>query len=115
MKKIIIGFALAIISGSVFAFDACPMALPTNDPGFCASFQSVAQCHCNETGTPKAICSSMERIYIGMIARFGSVQRACEYQHNTSTQDCIDDWTCYKNGGTDSQGRMCSSSGNKCG
>ena len=36
-----------------------------------------------------------------MIAFFGSLQKACEYQQSTSTQDCLDNWTCYLNGGID--------------
>jgi hypothetical protein len=45
---------------------------------------------------------------------FGSIQRACEYQHDTSVQNCLDDWQCYRNGGRDSTGALCNATGSSC-
>jgi hypothetical protein len=99
---------------AVDVFSNCSQALPTNDPNFCPSFQSIAECHCIEMGVPKGMCKDMHTIYNRMIAMFGSVQRACEYQHDASVQTCVDDWNCYRNGGTDSEGRLCSGTGGSC-
>jgi len=102
---------------STFAADlplTCPQALPTNDPNFCASFKSVAICHCMDSGLPASQCKSMDKIYRLMIDRFGSIQKACAWQHHTTTQICIDDWECFRSGGLDSQGRQCSDTGKAC-
>lgn len=108
-------FALCWSACSVAAdFSNCPQALPTSDAGFCPSFKSVAECHCVESGLPKKMCQDVQVIYNRMIAMFGSVQKACEYQHDTSTQNCIDDWNCYRLGGKDSQGKLCGGTGNAC-
>lgn len=93
---------------------ACPDALPTNDPGFCASFKSVATCYCTSSGMPNGMCQDTNAVYNRMLSMFGSLQRACEYQKYTSTQNCIDNWTCFLNGGVDSQGRTCSGTGAAC-
>lgn len=117
MKRILILFASSLLSFSVIAADlhlSCPQALPSDHPGFCSSFKSVAVCHCVESGFPEGKCQNMSTLYLLMIARFGSIQKACEYQHDTTTQICIDDWNCYRSGGRDSQGRLCSSTGNAC-
>ena len=92
----------------------CPQALPTADAGFCASFKSVAQCHCTSSGLPAGMCRDMNSIYSRMVSIFGSQQKACEYQKDTTTQTCMDDWNCYRMGGKDSLGRLCSSNGNRC-
>lgn len=92
----------------------CPQAVPTTDPNFCSSFKSVAQCHCIDSGLPASICQDVNTIYNRMISIFHSVQRACEYQRDTSTQTCIDDWNCYRLGGADSKGGLCSSTGSIC-
>lgn len=115
--KWIFALFLSFLSFSSFAaplYSNCPQALPTNNSGFCASFKSVAACHCKESGLPDGTCQNMQTVYQLMIARFGSIKKACEYQHDTSTQVCVDDWKCYRNGGKDSQGNLCSSTGKVC-
>lgn len=117
MKKIFT-LSISLLSFSLFAgapvLSNCTPSLPTEHPDFCASFKSSASCHCMESGLPRGTCQNMDTVYRLMMARFGSLQRACEYQHNTSTQECIDDWTCYRQGGKNSQGGFCSTTGNAC-
>lgn len=115
MKKILTLFA-TFLSFSLFAspISMCNQALPTTNPEFCASFKSSATCHCMESGLPRGTCQNMETIYMLMMARFGSIQRACEFQHDTSTQECIDDWSCYRKGGKNTQGGLCSATGKAC-
>lgn len=93
---------------------ACPRAVPTDDPGFCASFKSVAICHCRDSGLPSGMCQDMNALYGRMMAVFGSLKKACDYQKHTTSQDCIDNWNCYRLGGVDSQGRLCSSDKRAC-
>ncbi len=104
---------------SVMAFcswgSACPYAQPNSAPGFCASFKTAAQCHCQASGLPASMCTNMQLIYSRMISVFGSVQRACAYQSDTSVQECIDDWSCYRSGGLNSQQQLCSGTGQACG
>jgi hypothetical protein len=114
MIKLTVALVLSVFSTSIYAVTACPQAADTDNPGFCPSFQSVAQCHCAESGLPKSMCQDMNSIYKRMIVIFGSVQRACEYQKDTSTQNCIDDWSCYRTGGVNSRGALCSSTGRSC-
>lgn len=114
MKKLLSVLTLAFISHAAIAGGNCPEASSTNDASFCPTFQTAAQCRCSASGVPKAFCQDMNKLYDRMIAMFGSLQRACEYQKDTTTQTCIDDWNCYRNGGVDSQGRMCSGTGTAC-
>ena len=93
---------------------ACPPALATDDLNFCASFKSAAQCYCTASGLPVGMCTNMGLLYTRMIHTFGSVERACSYQHNTSYQECLDDWKCYRLGGQNSQNTLCSGTGNAC-
>lgn len=111
MKRYVFGIMLFCANGLSFA---CSSALPTNDPNFCASFKPVATCYCTSSGLPSRMCQDMNALYGRMILVFGSLQRACEYQKHTSTQNCLDNWSCYMYGGTDSQGNLCSSSGAAC-
>lgn len=110
MKKIF-GIGLYLCSLTVLA---CDNALPTNDVNFCPSFKQVAICYCTSSGLPAGLCQNMNTLYNRLISVFGSLQRACEYQRYTSTQDCIDNWNCYRAGGVDSQGKLCSSTGSAC-
>ncbi len=96
------------------AFAACPPATPTNAPGFCSSFKLAAQCHCTSSGLPLGMCTNMRALYDRMNSMFGSVRRACEYQHETSPQNCIDSWNCYWSGGRNSQNELCSGTGRSC-
>jgi hypothetical protein len=128
MKKIL-AFVMCFFSASCFAFvpatkttattlASCQQAVATTNPGFCPSFKSVAQCQCVSRGLPPGMCQDMKLLYERMIAMFHSVESACKYQadtsHDTTQQQCIDDWTCYRTGGRDSQGGLCSSSGSAC-
>lgn len=111
MKNVLaIVFALFSIS----SFAACTNALPTNNPGFCASFKVAATCYCVAKGLPAGMCQDMKVLYNRMVGTFGTLDRACAYQNNTSKQECIDDWNCYLGGKTDSQGRACSGTGLAC-
>lgn len=75
----------------------CEHAVPVSNPSFCNSFKSVAYCHCHdEHGMPPAACSDMNRIYEIMIATYHSLQGACSAQHDSSQQECIDDWNFYR-------------------
>jgi len=56
----------------------------------------------------------MKVVYDRMINMFGSLKRACEYQRDTSVQNCMDDWNCYRFGGVNSLGGLCSSTGKAC-
>ncbi len=120
MKRFLLA-SLSLISASCFAFApqfmACPQAVSTADPGFCASFKSVAQCQCVSRGLPAGMCQDMSQLYSRMVGMFGSVEKACEYQastsHDTTKQQCIDDWNCYRSGGSNASG-LCSSTGHAC-
>lgn len=93
---------------------ACGKAVPTNDPKFCSSFKTVAICYCTAQGLPPMMCQDMNMLYARLVSVFGSLQKACEYQKETTTQDCMDNWKCYRSGGVDSQGRSCSSTQKAC-
>ena len=92
----------------------CPHADPVTSSNFCTSFKSVAECHCIVSGLPQGMCKDMNAIYNRMLSVFGSQQKACEYQKDVSTQECMDDWNCYRSGGTDSKGNLCSGTGKAC-
>ena len=111
MIKRIIVVLMYFFSMSAFS---CSNALPTNDVNFCPSFKSVATCYCTSSGLPAGMCQDMNALYNRMISVFGTLRKACEYQHYTSTQDCIDNWNCYRLGGIDSRGRLCSSNQQAC-
>lgn len=115
MKRSLIGLLSTVISSFTFAnYTVCPQAVPASNPTFCASFKAVAACHCTSSGLPSSMCNDMNAIYSRMISIFGSVQKACAYQKDTTTRICIDDWNCYRYGGVDSYGNLCSSTGRAC-
>ena len=95
----------------------CPFADPVNSPTFCASFKSVAACHCSGS-LPQGMCQDMKVIYKRMTDIFGSQLKACVYQQNkpggVPVQECMDDWNCYRLGGKASNGALCSNTGNAC-
>lgn len=103
---------LSCYLASEFAFAVCQQAEATYSPQFCPSFKSVAECHCYPL--PPSMCQDMDKLYNRMIAIYRSVENACKSQHDTSIQNCIDDWHCYREGGVDSTGQLCSGTGNKC-
>lgn len=93
---------------------ACNNALPTDDPNFCSSFSASASCFCAESGLPGSTCNDLKKLYDRMIFVYGSLEKACTHQNHTTPQDCVDTWTCYRNGGVDSQGKACSGTGLSC-
>jgi hypothetical protein len=92
----------------------CPKSRPTTDNEFCPSFEKAASCHCSSSGLPKTMCQDMEKVYQRMLMVFSTQQLACEYQQNTPTQRCIDNWNCYRKGGKDSAGHPCGATGKSC-
>jgi hypothetical protein len=93
---------------------ACPAATSTSDPKFCDSFKLAAQCHCTSSGLPARMCSDMNTLYSRMLVIFKTVQKACEFQNETSAQNCMDGWSCYRNGGLNSQNELCNGTGAPC-
>jgi hypothetical protein len=113
IKKITI-LLTCFSSISCFAISSCPPAASTASPGFCTSFAKSAICYCTLTGLPGGMCSNLGILYGRMIGMFGSLANACAHQHDTTQQNCIDSWNCYRYGGTNSQGQLCSSLGKAC-
>ena len=124
MKKVFLLLA-CIISFPCFAnfipintqtavINSCPSATPTTDNNFCTSFKAAAECNCELRSPSKKLCQNVKQIYKLMIGYYGSLERACALQHNTTAQVCIDGWNCYLNGGRDSTGGLCNATGNVC-
>ena len=111
MRKHSVGILFYLVSGLSLA---CPNALPTDNINFCTSFKSAATCYCTSSGLPAGMCQDMSALYSRMVMVFGSLQRACEYQKYTTTQNCMDNWNCYLHGGRDSQAKLCSSTALAC-
>lgn len=111
MMKIIVAVFMCFFSISSLA---CSHAEPTNSPNFCTSFKTAASCYCIDSGLPAGMCQDMKALFNRMIIAFGSLQKACEYQHHTTTQDCIDNWNCQRKGGVNSQSQLCSGTGKAC-
>lgn len=103
IKELLLGISV-FTATSAFA---CTNALPTDDANFCSSFKSTATCYCISSGVPSGMCQDMFMLYYRMMSVFGTLQKACEYQTYTSTQDCINNWNCYLHGGVDSNGHAC--------
>ncbi len=114
VEKFLVFFMYVFSIVSCTAAIACPQATPTNDPGFCYSFKKAAECHCTSSGLPARMCTDMNIIYQRMLAVFGSTQKACEFQHDTTPQNCIDSWNCYRTGGVNTNGEPCSGTGAAC-
>ena len=92
----------------------CPFATPASDTDFCNSFHVAAECRCTSSGLPRGMCTNMNLLYKRMISMFSSVERACQFQHDTSFDVCMEDWKCYRQGGLDSYGELCSGTGLAC-
>lgn len=115
IKKIMTSFVcIAAVTFFSTAQASCPIATATNSPAFCDSFKTAAQCHCTSSGLPRGMCTNMESLYNRMTSMLGSLRKACEYQHDTTTQNCIDSWNCYRHGGMNSQNELCSGTGSAC-
>ncbi len=110
---------ITLAAGVMFSLSSqaavCPKAEPASSPNFCASFKAAAECHCRASGLRPEMCVNYNSIYQRMIVTFGSLQRACEYQHDTSTQECMNDWNCFRSGGVTSTSELCSGTGAACG
>lgn len=48
------------------------------------------------------------------MATFGSLEKICAFQRDTTKEDCIDSWRCYLNGGKNLEGKLCNSTGRSC-
>lgn len=93
---------------------ACTKSLPTNNPKFCSSFKKAATCYCVEEGLPEEACQDLHELHKMMVGIFGTIEAVCENQSFTNKEDCENGWNCYINGGTDSAGRACASTGLAC-
>ncbi|STX29480.1 Uncharacterised protein [Legionella beliardensis] len=107
-------FLISLASSASVLAAACPPAALPSSAAFCKSFKVSAECHCTSSGLPKSICGNMQQLYQRMLALFGSLERACAYQQETPPQVCKDSWNCYRLGGKDSTGKLCSSTGKSC-
>jgi len=103
--------ALALVSQSVFS---CATIGDFESPSFCQDFDQIAKCHCSQTGLPAKLCQNVSLIYSRMISTFGSIEKACRFQKDTTQENCIDAWKCYREGGQLSNGKFCSGSGIAC-
>lgn len=91
--------------------------LPTDDaaPDFCKTFpKSVGYC----SHIPSPNRQQMQSLYNILLSK-GSLLAGCTYysQHgfNYKPQDCVDEWTCYWNGGViASKGKLCAGDGKPC-
>ncbi len=110
IKKLL---ATSIYFFSISGF-ACTNAQPTDSVQFCSTFKAAATCYCSASGLPGSMCQNMKALSARMIIVFGSLQKACEHQHYTSAQDCVNNWNCYLQGGIDSNGKLCSSTQQPC-
>jgi hypothetical protein len=113
MVKGIGAICLFFLCTCVFAGN-CSKAAPPESVAFCSTFKVAATCYCTSSGLPSGMCQDLEALYKRMISVFGDLKTACQYQRNTTTQDCIDSWNCYRVGGKTSQNKLCSSTGKKC-
>ena len=113
MLKGLLAVLLFIVQSSVFAL-GCSKASSTDSSDFCPTFKVAATCYCTSSGLPSGMCQDMNALYNRMISVFGSLKKACEFQHYTTPQECIDNWNCYLFGGVDSRGRLCNVNKQPC-
>lgn len=92
----------------------CKNALPPSNHQFCPTFKSAATCACTTSGMPTSLCSDMTLLHKRMLMVFASQKKACEFQRDASTQQCMDSWNCYLHGGKDSKGKLCQQTGEAC-
>lgn len=112
--KVFMSILLLSFSSSIFSASTCPLAAAITSSEFCSSFKAVTECHCALSGVPKSMCSNMNLFYKMMIDVLGPLQRSCAAQHYVPTQECIDDWNCYRYGGLTTDGQLCSGTGHAC-
>ncbi|MBP6919284.1 MAG: hypothetical protein KBB94_10265 [Legionellaceae bacterium] len=106
--------ACCLLAFGSASFAACPSAAPITSAQFCQSFKAATECHCVFSGLRGGICTNMNQFYIKMINTLGTLPRVCSLQRYTATQECIDDWNCYRYGGLTSDGQLCSGTGHAC-
>ncbi len=112
MQRIFVFFVTCFFSSILIA--ACPTAAPTDSSEFCASFKVAAQCHCSASGLPEVMCTNVRLLYQRLMVTFGTLEKTCAFQHDTTTENCIDSWKCYLNGGKNFAGHLCNSTGRSC-
>ncbi len=92
----------------------CPQIDQYDSPQFCQEFENIARCHCTNSGLPARMCQKVDLIYSRMISTFGTIEKACRFQKDTSVQNCIAAWQCYLKGGQLEDGRLCNGTGYAC-
>ena len=110
INRFFVFLAFFVVSSISFA---CPQATPTNAPNFCATFRVAAKCYCTQR-LPEVMCGKMTDLYQRLLIMFSSLDKACEYQSDTTKQNCIDSWNCYLYGGKNADGNLCSGTGRAC-
>lgn len=111
--RVISVFILFALGSYAFA-SSCQGAYPDYSDKFCHSFKKAAECYCTSAGVPRIMCTDMSLIYSRMLAIYGTVESACKHQKDTDYQTCLDDWHCYRSGGSDSKEQLCSGTGKSC-
>jgi hypothetical protein len=112
MKRIFLWVVCFFFSSVLIA--ACPRATSTDSSSFCPSFKEAAKCHCTASGLPTMMCTNVRLLFQRLMVTFGSLERTCEFQRDTTKEDCMDSWKCYLNGGKNMQGQLCNSTGRSC-
>lgn len=112
MSNKIVLFFMCLLSFGAFCCNEAKIESPT----FCADFRQATACHCTNVLHVPRFCQDINSIYSRMLFLHHDVKTACERQQFTklAVQDCIDHWTCYYQGGTDSQNRPCSGNKHAC-
>lgn len=114
--SVIVGFVFSILAAGAFASasifpvkagatDDCGIAPSHTASNFCAGFKQVVYCNCHAKHEPEGICQNPGLIYSLMkaqYAKYGSdwLKEACEQNEapGTTTQECMDQWSCYTTG-----------------
>jgi hypothetical protein len=112
MKKFVVGVICFFCTSVLIA--GCPKAAGTNTPQFCATFKTAAQCHCTASGLPQALCTNVRLLYQRLIITFGTIEKTCAFQRDTTKENCIESWKCYLNGGKNMAGQLCNGTGRSC-
>ena len=114
MKRFLLLLTVFFCIPSLAHYQKYPIASPPNSKDFCVSFKEAAEYRCRSAGMLSFLCQDMKFIYSSMIGFYGSTKKACQVQKDTTFQICMDSWKCYREGGKDSQNRLCSSTGKAC-
>ncbi len=112
MKRMLFGLLFCVLSSSIFA--DCPRATATDLPAFCESFKVAAQCHCTSSGLPQVMCNNVRLLYQRLMVTFGSLEKTCAFQRDTTPEDCMDSWKCFLQGGRNAAGKLCNGTGRPC-